>query len=100
MPHSVNGIGTMWYGSALPAGDGSVVVTEWVTLLGVPLVPLCSKRVWWDADRDAENKAKAWWRRETGVGYYRTTRVPLHVPHVIKGYAVTIPIILFLIWAG
>jgi hypothetical protein len=100
MPRAVNGTGTMWYGSALRSADGSIVVTEWVTCFGVPLIPLGSKRILWDTDRDAANKAKPWWRRETGVGYYRAAKVPLHVPHLIKGYAVTIPIALFFIWVG
>lgn len=97
MPSSINGIGTMWYGHALEQSDGSYVVTEWVTVLGIPLVPLGSKRVVWDEKRDAENRAKSIWRRQRGVGYYRAAQVPLYMPHIVKGYAVTVGIALLLL---
>ena len=105
MPRSVNGTGTMWYGNAAPGPDGSYVVTEWITVLWVPIIPLGSRRIIWDRQRDAEEKAKPWWKRETtwaagSLGYYRTLKVPLYVPHLLKAYAITIPVILFLIWTG
>jgi hypothetical protein len=34
------------------------------------------------------------------LGYYRVRKVPLHLPHLLKAYAVTVPVVLFLIWAG
>jgi hypothetical protein len=94
MPRSINGTGTVWYGNALPEPDGSYVVTEWVTFLCVPLLPLGSKRVIWDEQRHRQNEAKSWWSRQRNVDYYRTVKVPLHVPHLLKGYAVTAGIFL------
>jgi len=58
MPRSANGTGTMWYGHALQAPDGSYVVTEWITLFWVPLVPLGSRRVLWDSEHEVAEKAK------------------------------------------
>lgn len=72
MPFSFNGIGTTWYGSALEKPDGSYVVTEWFTILWVPIIPLGSKRVW-----------------PTQGNNYLVKPVRLHKPHLIKGYAAT-----------
>jgi len=92
MPSSFNGTGTSWYGSALPGKDGSVVVTEWITLLWMPLIPLGSKRVLFESDQTK------WY---TGHSLrYRVQPAPLYMPHLIKAYAVTIPIILFFCYCG
>lgn len=31
------------------------------------------------------------------IGYYRTLKVPLHIPHLHKAYAITGAVVLFLI---
>jgi len=82
MPYSVNGIGTTYYGSADPWADGSSVVTEWIIFLGVPLLPLGSKRVWYQFQERR-------WGLNQNVTHYKVARVPLHLPHLAKGYAVT-----------
>jgi hypothetical protein len=88
MPRSINGIGTAWYGSALPAPDGSVVVTEWFIIVFVPLIPLGSKRVLYVSD---ESK---WY---TGDRYrYKVQPVPLYIPHLLKVYGTMAAIYLFL----
>lgn len=87
MPRTVNGIGTKWYGKALPASDGSYVVTEWVTLVYLPVIPLGSKRVIWDNGANSENVAKPWYSRSSGT-FYRTVKVPMYWPHVFKAYAI------------
>ena len=93
MPRAMNGIGTMWYGKALPARDGSYVVTEWVTFVYVPVIPIGSKRVLWDTGANSENAAKPWYSRRSGR-FYRTVKVPLHWPHVAKAYAIVAVIFL------
>ncbi len=85
MPTSINGTGTMWYGKALPADDGSVVVTEWITFLWIPLIPLGSRRV----IRSGEDRVP-WWKYKSLAEHYKVAHVPLHIPHVMKGYAVTL----------
>lgn len=45
MPHAINGIGTMWIGKRSMEADGSYVVTEWIVLLHIPILPLRSFRV-------------------------------------------------------
>ena len=82
MPSSINGFGTMYYGKANPQPDGSVVRTEWITALYVPLVPLGSYRVWFQS-RDAK-----WYSNRT-VDHYKVLRVPIHVPHLLKGWGIT-----------
>jgi len=81
VPYSINGVGTAYYGSALPRDDGSCVVTEWIIFFGIPLIPLGSKRVWYvSQERRPVNQT---------VTQYKVARVPLHIPHLVKGYAVT-----------
>ena len=74
----------MWYGRALPANDGSVVVTEWITVFWTPLIPIGSKRV-----IRAEEDSVPWWKYKSMGERYNVVPVPLHIPHIIKGYAVT-----------
>jgi len=45
MAHSINGVGTTFYGKRDFRADGSYVTTEWVVLLWLPLIPLRSFRV-------------------------------------------------------
>jgi len=89
MPASINGIGTYWYGRADEGRDGSYVVTEWITFVWIPLLPLGSKRVAPTPEED-----KPFWKKDIGKKY-RVMKVPLHWPHVFKGYAVLLAIILF-----
>ena len=91
MALSFNGFGTTYYGYALQEPDGSYVVTEWIIVLFLPIIPLRSKRVW-----EIQKTKFPWWKFNTediGAGSkqsYKTTPVPLYIPHVIKGYAATI----------
>jgi hypothetical protein len=88
MPRSINGTGRMWYGNALIGPDGSYVVTEWVTIFFIPLIPLGSKRILRDVNH--ENNFKPWYKKEWNTEYFKTSKVPLHMPHVLKGYAITL----------
>jgi hypothetical protein len=45
MPHSVNGIGTAYYGKRDVRENGSYITTEWVIFLYLPIVPVASFRV-------------------------------------------------------
>lgn len=94
MAFAFNGIGTTFYGKADEDDDGSYVVTEWVIFIFFPIVPLGSKRVWPVSQDDTP-----WWKRDMGEKF-QTIRVPLHLPHVWKGYAVTLGFLLFLKLAG
>jgi len=93
MPASINGIGTTWYGNALEEQDGSYVVTEWIIFFFVPIIPLGSKRIW-----PVPKKKIAWWKIDTeytgiiGGDKFNVVRVPLHMPHIFKGYAVAFAI--------
>jgi hypothetical protein len=44
MPHSVNGIGTTYFGASDRQPDNSFITTEWFILLNIPLIPLRSLR--------------------------------------------------------
>ncbi|TAK90949.1 MAG: hypothetical protein EPO06_06400 [Burkholderiaceae bacterium] len=85
MPHAFNGTGTMYYGKAFPETDGSYVVTEWITLLWLPILPLGSKRVWFQS---AEYMR---WGNQSTTNY-KVLAVPLHLPHIVKGYAFTLAV--------
>ena len=93
MATSFNGIGTYWYGHADEGRDGSYVVTEWITFVYLPLLPLGSKRVLPLVEED-----KPWWKKEVGANY-NVMKVPLHWPLVFKGYAVLLAIVLF-VWVA
>jgi len=88
MAASINGVGTTFYGRADEDDDGSYVVTEWIILVYVPLIPLGSRRVWPVEDR------QPWWNPNLAK-QFQAVRVPLHMPHVFKGYAVTLGLMLF-----
>ena len=90
MPGSINGTGTMWYGRAKPDDDGSIVATEWVTFLWLPLIPLASKRI------KEVDKSVPWWKYKPLGDEYQVVSVPLHIPHVLKGYAVTLSVAIVL----
>lgn len=83
MAFSINGVGTTFYGSALKESDGSYVVTEWFVLAYIPIFPIESKRVWPVKD------SRGFWSLELG-SKFQAVKVPLHKPHLIKGYAVTV----------
>jgi hypothetical protein len=44
MSFTLNGTGTICYGKT-PLPDGSYVTTEWIAVLFVPIIPICSLRV-------------------------------------------------------
>ena len=83
MPNAINGTGMMWYGRVEPLDDGSTVLTEWITVLWLPPIPLGSKRVKWI------DSTVPWWKYKPLAEEYRVAKVDLHIPHVLKGYAVT-----------
>lgn len=72
----------MFYGRALKEPDGSYVVTEWVTLLWLPILPLGSKRVWFES----YEKGSFW---SHPVTRYQTQTLQLYWPQVAWGYAIT-----------
>jgi hypothetical protein len=90
MAFSINGVGTTFYGRANPGKDGSYVVTKWVVIAFVPMVPLGSLRVLPVSQSD-----RPWWKRSLGQ-QFRAAKVPLHIPQVLKGYAVTIGLFILL----
>jgi hypothetical protein len=89
MAYSINGFGTTFYGSADPHPDGSYVVTTWIIAAAIPLIPLGSMRVL--PVRDGSQPGL------NGSQRYRTMKVPLHRPHLLKGWAVTLAIVLFFV---
>lgn len=88
MPQSINGTGTMYYGKALPDRDGSCVVTEWVTFFWLPLIPLGSRRVWF------QHRESKWWSNRV-TDHYKVVKVPIHTPHIWKGLFVTFGVVAF-----
>lgn len=91
MTFSVNGIGTTFYGKAQEGSDGSYVVTEWIVMFFIPILPLGSKRV-----RPTQD-TRPWWKRGIMGQNYQVKKVPLHMPHLVKGYAATIAVAIVLL---
>lgn len=90
MAFTINGCGTTFYGSADPHPDGSHVVTTWVVLAYIPLIPLGSMRV-----LPVSQDHLPWYKRSSGQ-QYRSLKVPLHMPHLWKGWGVTVGLFLLL----
>ena len=88
MAFAVNGCGTTFYGSADAGPDGSCIVTTWVVLVCIPLIPLGSMRVL------PVSQAHLPWYKRSGQRY-RSIKVPLHVLHLWKGRGVTLCIVVF-----
>jgi len=91
---SINGIGTTFYGSADPHDDGSYVVTKWVIFVYIPLAPLGSMRVWPISQDDTP-----WYKRDMGEKFH-FEKVPLHMPHLLKGWGVTLGLFILLKMLG
>jgi len=91
---SINGIGTTFYGSADPHEDGSYVVTKWVIFVYIPLAPLGSMRIWPISQDDVP-----WYKRDMGSKFHYE-KVPLHMPHLLKGWGVTLGLFLLLKMLG
>ncbi len=89
MPSSYHGTGTMFYGRSMRGDDGSAVVTEWFTLFGLPLVPLGSHRVLYQV------QVSRWWGYRATIAH-GSKRVPLYLPHLFQGWAITAGVIGFL----
>lgn len=86
MPTLVGLCGTCFYGKALKKPNGSYVVTEWFVLFLLPIFPIGSRRI-------VEARPGKWW--STTVGHYKYIPVPLYIPHIIIGYAVTLSVALY-----
>ena len=93
MAFTVNGCGTTFYGSAQPHPDGSYIVTKWLVFVYVPLVPLGSMRV-----LPVSQDHLPWYKRSGQQ--YRSIKVPLHMPHLWKGWGVTVGLFLLLSMLG
>ena len=89
MPYTLNGCGTRYYGKRDEGPDGSFVVTEWITLVWVPLIPIRSLRVL----PSGEGTNLIVWNSQS----YRTMKVPLCWPQVRNIYMFSVPIILLVI---
>ena len=93
MAFTINGCGTTFYGSANPHPDGSYVVTTWVVLAYIPLIPLGSMRV-----LPVSQDHLPWYKRSGQQ--YRSIKVPLHMPHLWKGWGVTVGLFLLVSMLG
>jgi hypothetical protein len=93
MAFTINGCGTTFYGSADPHPDGSYVVTTWVVLAYIPLIPLGSMRV-----LPVSQDHLPWYKRSGQQ--YRSIKVPQHMPHLWKGWGVTVGLFLLVSMLG
>ena len=89
MPTLVNFCGTCYYGKALKEPNGSYVTTEWFVLFLLPIFPIGSRRI------ISARPGEKWW--STTVGHYTYIPVPLHIPHAILGYSITLAIVLYFV---
>ena len=100
MPFTLNGTGTKYYGSRERDIGGTYVTTKWVVLLGVPLVPLSSWRVFpQDEGQFHDHRPLLNAEASHTTQAFEATRVPLNWKQVANIYAVTIPLIALGFWA-
>ncbi|HEV2399498.1 MAG TPA: hypothetical protein VGS27_21320 [Candidatus Sulfotelmatobacter sp.] len=85
MPHSVNGIGTRFYGKRDRDPDGSYVTTMWFTFLYLPILPLGSFRVLpvGEATNFIIKRSQQ----------YRSSKIPLCWPQIRNVYLTISPVI-------
>lgn len=83
--YSLNGIGTTLYGKRDVHPDGSYIATKWFILFLLPIIPLCSYRVW-------RGETKASFPIPGAKTEYKMIEVPLNWRQVFNTYAV--------IWGG
>ena len=88
MPESIWGTGTMYYGdSEYNRDDQSWVVTEWVTFMWIPILPLGSYRIY---EGDEEKTYHLFPPGMTRTMYHDRVRVKLRWKHVWKLYGITL----------
>jgi hypothetical protein len=99
MPHTLNGTGTKYYGEREHDVGGTYVTTKWIVLVGIPLIPLSSWRVYplddghfHDhqplLDRDASHTSQS----------FMAQPVPLNWRQILNIYAITLPLLAIGAW--
>lgn len=80
MPHSINGIGTRYYGESGHRADSSYVTTEWFAIFLIPIIPLRSFRV---IRQTANDRATIFGH---SASYQILERLPMAWVQVLKTY--------------
>lgn len=100
MPTTFNGTGTKYYGEREHDRGGMYITTKWIVLLGLPLLPLSSWRVFPQNDGIPQDHSHL---LSSGASMteesYEAHRVPLNWRQVLNVYAIVIPILAFIVWA-
>ncbi|MBO9689772.1 MAG: hypothetical protein J7598_24490 [Mitsuaria chitosanitabida] len=100
MPSTFNGTGTKYYGQREHDRGGMYITTKWIVLLGLPLVPLSSWRVFPHGEGVAQDHSHLLSSGATlAEQTYEAQRVPMNWRQVLNVYAIVIPIVTLLIWA-
>ncbi|ANH68612.1 hypothetical protein [Mitsuaria sp. 7] len=100
MPTTFNGTGTKYVGEREHDRGGRYITTKWIVLLGLPLVPLSSWRVFPLNDGASQDHSHL---LSSGASLSEESvaaePVPLNWRQVLNVYAIVIPVIAFLVWA-
>ena len=100
MPFTLNGTGTKYYGAREHDVGGTYITTKWVVVLGIPLIPLSSWRVYPLGDEQFHDHSAIVGREASHTAQaFEETRVPLNWKQVVNVYAVTLPLLALGIWA-
>ncbi len=99
MPFTFNGTGTKYYGSRERDIGGTYITTQWIVVLGVPLLPLNSWRVYpRDEGQFHDHRPLVNADASHTTQDFDAKRVPLNWKQVLNVYAVTIPLVALGVW--
>ena len=99
MPFTFNGTGTRYYGEREHDIGGTYITTKWIVVVGIPILPLSSWRVYPIGDNQYVDTSYFHGREASfGSQTYQATRVPLNWRQVRNVYLVTLGVSGTIIW--
>ena len=100
MPYTLNGTGTKYYGEREHDVGGTYITTTWIVLLGVPILPLSSWRVYPLGDEQFQDHQPILNREASHTTRsFEAQRVRLNWRQVLNVYAVVVPLVVLALWA-
>jgi hypothetical protein len=99
MPYTLNGTGTRYYGEREHDIGGTYITTKWIVVLGIPLLPLSSWRVYPMSEQQTVDHSHFHGRDVTHTGQaFHEQPAPFNWRQVLNVYAVAIPLVCALGW--
>ncbi|MCW5664650.1 MAG: hypothetical protein KIT35_12505 [Piscinibacter sp.] len=99
MPFTLNGTGTKYYGEREHDIGGTYITTKWIVILGIPVLPLSSWRVY-PLDDGAFHDYTPMTSREAShtEQTFEAKGVPLNWRQIANVYAIVLPLAALAVW--